>query len=324
MAATPGRPSSSDAGDTVDQVDPATTTAGSPRLVDLDRATFAPALGRRAVQFRHALADDPRFDPAVLGPMAASLPAAWIRANEAQYDPHEARGICELAPDADLDAAVRTLATSKASIRAYNLELTSEFRVVAGAFDGEVRALVGSDEGGLITVNLGAFVASPDAVTPAHPDRHHNLLLQVSGRKEVWVEDDPDALAHHRRTVAYFCAPQLGAPELPPARSFVLEPGDGVYIPPFAYHWTRVLDGRPAMGLSVGFNTPATVRAGQVNDWDVRLHRRGVHSRPSRPGGARERMKAQLMAATIAASRARKKYEPKLPWYRRPDQEAIR
>ena len=55
-----------------------------------------------------------------------------------------------------------------------------------------MRDLVGDDEGGVDAVNLGAFVASPAAVTPAHPDRHHNLLLQISGRKEVWVEDDPD------------------------------------------------------------------------------------------------------------------------------------
>jgi hypothetical protein len=291
------------------------------RLLDLDRPMLHPVLGAHPMRFRHELGDDARFDPSVLGALAATLPAGWIRAHEAQYDPHEARGTCALAADADLDATIRELATARASIRLYNLELTSEFRGLATAFDAEVRALVGPDEGGLVVVNLGAFVASPDSVTPAHPDRHHNLLLQVRGRKEVWVEDDPDVLAHHRRGVAYFCAPHLGAPVLPPARSFVLEPGEGVYIPPYAYHWTTALDGAPAMGLSVGFNTPATIRAGQANDWDVRLHRRGVHSRPSRPGGARERLKAGLMAATVSASRTRKKYEPRMPWYRRPDRE---
>jgi hypothetical protein len=297
----------------------------SPRLFELDHTALRAVLGAHPIQFRHALGDDARFDPAVLGPLAATLPAGWIRADEAQYDPHEARGACAFPADADLDAAIRQLASSRASIRLYNLELTSEFRALATACDAGVRELVGSDEGGMDMVNLGAFVASPDAVTPAHPDRHHNLLLQVRGRKEVWVEDDPDAVAHHRRAVAYFCAPQLGAPVLPPARSFVLEPGDGVYIPPYAYHWTTVLDDAPAMGLSVGFSTPTTVRAGHVTDWDVRLHRRGVRSRPSRPGGARERVKVQLMAATVSASRARKKYETRVPWYgRRRDQEVGR
>lgn len=308
-SAAPGRPTS----------DPAAPTA-STRLLDLDHDTLHPVLGTRAIAFRHALGDDHRFDPEVLGPLAATLPDGWIRAHEAQYDPHEARGTCELGPDVDLDTTIRELATSKASIRLYNMELTSEFRVLAPAFAAEVEALVGPDEGGLITVNLGAFVASPGSVTPAHPDRHHNLLLQVSGRKEVWVEEDPDALAHHRRGIAYFCAPQLGAPELPPARSVVLEPGDGVYIPPYAYHWTTALGDEPAMGLSVGFNTPATTRAGQATDWDVRLYRRGVKSRPSRPGGAREMLKVQLMSATVSASRARKKFEPKMPWYRHPEE----
>ena len=167
-----------------------------------------------------------------------------------------------------------------------------------------MRALVGSAEGGVVTVNLGVFLASPDAVTPAHPDRHHNLLLAVAGRKEVWVEDDPDLRAHHLRVVDFLDRPQDGAPFLPPARHFVLEPGQGVYIPPYAFHWTTVVEG-PALGLSIGFSTPSTVRSSQVHDLDVRLRRRGLRPRPCGAGSTKERVKARLAMASIQAARLR-------------------
>lgn len=270
----------------------------------LSRAMLRPMLGDHPVAFRHTLGHDPRFAPDVIAPLVAALPAAWIRADRSQYSPHEPRGLEQLDADADLDAVVRSLATAPASIRAYNLEHTAEFRDLHRALEPSVRDLVGDAEGGVVAVNLGTFLASPDSVTPAHPDRHHNLLLQVSGRKEVWVEDDPDRRAHHLRVVDYLRRPQDGAPVLPPGKCFILGPGDGVYIPPYAFHWTTVLDG-PAVGLSVGVSTPCTVRSGTVHDFDVRLRRRGLRPRPSGLGSPRERVKARLATASVRAARIR-------------------
>jgi len=284
--------------------------------VSLQRAALHAVLGEHAVAFKHDLGDDPRFSADVLGPLAATLPAAWIRAHEVQYDPHEPRGLCALPADADLETAIRELSTSASSIRIYNLELTSEYRELAAQFEGVVRDLVGDDEGGMQAVNLGVFVASPAAVTPAHPDRHHNLLLQVSGRKEVWIEDDPDRRRRYLREVSYFACPQNGAPELPPARSYIMEPGDGVYIPPYAYHWTTVLGDEPAGGLSVGFSTPVTIRSNDVHDWDVRVRRLGVRPRPANPGSAREAVKLGLLAAAVRSAPARKRVKGWIPWYR--------
>jgi hypothetical protein len=285
-----------------------TEPPGSSAQIELmpgfSRAELGPVLGDHPVGFTHALGNDSHFALDVLAPLVASLPPAWIRANNAQYSPHEPRGLEDLDADADLDVVVRSLATAPASIRAYNLEHTSEFRELHRALQAPVRELVGDAEGGVVAVNLGVFLASLDSVTPAHPDRHHNLLFQVSGRKEVWVEDDPDRRAHHLRVVDYLSRPQNGAPTLPPGRCFILGPGDGVYIPPYAFHWTTVLDG-PAVGLSVGFSTPVTVRSATVHDFDMRLRRLGLKPRPSSIGGRRERMKCLLAAARVRAARVR-------------------
>jgi hypothetical protein len=284
-------PPRADAPDASDPPDPP-----DPLLVGLELNGLGRNLGHLPFAFRHGFAHDPRFSIDVLAPLVASLPAAWIRANAAQYSPHEARGLVALPRDTDLDAVLRALSTDEASIRVYNLEHTAEFRPLAPAITDAVRVGVGKGEGGLATINLGAFFASPAAVTPGHPDRHHNLLCQVSGSKDVWVEVDPDRRRHHERVVDYLAHPEAGAPVLPPAQLFHLEPGDAVYIPPYAFHWTTVAD-EPALGFSIGFSTPATNRSSRMHDWDTRARRHGRRIRPSRPGGPSERVKAHLADA---------------------------
>ena len=282
---------------------PAHSTSATP-FSGITPAALQQVFGAHPLAFEHGFGDDERFSLESLAPFIASLPRSWIRAEQVQYSPNEARGLCALDPDVDLADVVRELGDEPASLRAYNLELTSEFRELQQELEPSVRDLVGRREGGVVAVNLGTFLASPDSVTPAHPDRHHNLLLQVVGTKEVWVEDDPDQRAHHLRVVDYFRCPQDGAPVLPPAEHFLLGPGEGVYIAPYAYHWTRVVEG-PAVGLSVGFSTRSTVRSSRVHDLDVKLRRRGRSPRPAPPGGPKERVKAGLATASDRTARFR-------------------
>jgi len=279
---------------------PASTTP----TIDLEPAALHEVIGTRAITFTHGFAHDSRLSLDALAPYTARLPGSWVRAHRAQYSPHEPRGLEEIPCGAALEPVVRDLATSGASIRIYNLEHTTEFRELGTAVAAPVHELVGDAEGGVTAVNLASFFSSPGAVTPAHPDRHHNLLLNVSGTKEVWVEDDPDARAHHLRVLDYMRRPQDGAPVLPPARSFVMREGDGLYIPPYAFHWTTSLDG-PTVGLSIGFSTRCTVRSEAVHDLDMRLRSRGMRPRPSRPGSSREVVKARLATAAVQVARNR-------------------
>jgi hypothetical protein len=268
-------------------------------------AEHADDFGVRPFVFRHGLADDPRFSHEKLAEVVHRLPSGWVLAHEAQHSPHECRGKDALAPDTDLAQVIRDLPTSGVSIRAYNLEHTTAFRALFAEVRPAVRDLVDGREGGLVEVNLAAFLASAGAVTAAHPDRHHNLLLQVSGTKEVWIDDEPDRRRHHTRTLDYLRFPHLGAPELPPARSHVLAPGEGVYIPPYGWHWTSVL-GDSAAGFSIGFSTPNTVRNSRVLAVDMKLRRLGVRPRPfGDPGSLTGRVKAGLQPVAAMVDRVR-------------------
>lgn len=268
-----------------------------------DLAAHRDALGARAFTFRHSLGDDPRFDLDRLADLVPRLPSAWVLAHEAQFSPHERRGKTKVAPGTDLGRAIADLPTSGVSIRAYNLENTTDFRPILDATSPAVLDFVDCREGGVRDINLATFVASTGAVTAAHPDRHHNFLLNVQGRKQVWIGCDPDPRAQYIRTLDWFRRPHLGAPDLPPAETFSLAPGDAIYIPPYAWHWTEVLDDG-ATGFSVGFSTATTERNEQVLGVDMRLRALGLHPRPfdmHGAGGVSGRCKAAVAPAVMRA-----------------------
>jgi hypothetical protein len=262
-------------------------------LAALRDPTLDAAFGVRPATFRHDFGA--RADLAVdaLAALTPALPMAWIYAHLAQSSPLEGRGAEPVVDCTRTSEYLRELPTADVSIRVYNLERTAEYADLVNTVEPLVRDFVGDREGGLAALNLGMFAASPHAVTPAHPDRHHNLLLQLEGRKEIWLEDDAASRDHHVRVLDYLRCPPAGVDALPGASSLVLEPGDGVYIPPYTFHWTQLFD-EPATALSIGFATAATLQDNDAHEFDMRLRRLHVRPRPARPESVRGRTKAQL------------------------------
>jgi len=259
------------------------------------------AFGTGVVRFHHDFAerDDLQLDH--LADLAARVPNPWVFANVAQHSPLDGRG-CEVPVDCTRVADfLRELPTSDTSIRVYNLERIAEYTDLAREIEPLVRDLVGEREGGLSAINLGLFAASPRSVTPAHPDRHHNLLLQLRGRKQIWLEEDLVSRDHHVRVLDYLRCPPAGVSSLPSAQTFVLEPGDGVYIPPYTFHWTELFED-PGLAFSIGFSTPATTDDSQAHEFDLRLRRLHVRPRPVPARSWRGRTKAQLGAWALQRS----------------------
>jgi len=274
-------------------------------LRTIEDAAVHGAFPSRCAAFRHDVVDRPELTLAALAALVDRVPVRWVSARRAQRDPREGRGLAPLLLGQAFADVVRDIADADASVRIHHTERTSEWRDLASEIEMAVREFVGDREGGVDAVNLGVFVASPGSVTPAHPDRHHNLLLQIAGAKAIWLEDDADAHRHHLRVLDYFEKPNAGVTELPPARALEMTVGDAVYIPPYAFHWTEVLD-RPSVALSVGFSTRASVARAEICDFDRRLRRRGLRSRPTPPFSLSGRAKAALeRAARERSTRAR-------------------
>jgi hypothetical protein len=236
-----------------------------------------------------------------LSELSRDLPQGWVVASRPDREFEDPRTTVDRPEPDALAAMVSDVRESPVSIRLYHLELVPALRAVTSAVAAPVRALTA--EGGVRDVNLALFLAPPGAVTSAHPDRHHNLLLQVAGTKDVWIEDaTADLVGRHRRNVSYFRSPGDGVPSLPTARLVRLGPGDGVYIPPTSFHWTRTTGDDGSVALSIGFSTARTAGEARVSQIDVSLHRLGWRrSRPVRSGGLLSRLKVRLINATDVA-----------------------
>jgi hypothetical protein len=266
-----------------------TTAQAAPRVALPDGLAALAAVP--VARLGHCVLAGAPLDPESLARIASRAPRPWVVGTAVQSDPRAAR--CLAAPHPDPVAAVRGDATVPGYVTLANLELLAEFADLARAIEHEVRACVGADEGGVIRVNLGALVSPPGAVVPAHADRHHNLLLQISGAKTVWIEAEPDRRRHDARVHAHYRAP-ADPVALPPAQVVHLDPETGVFIPADVFHWVVVGDA-PSVGLSVGFSTARTAAVVDARRLDLALGRRRVPVRGrAYPGGATTALKARL------------------------------
>jgi len=242
---------------------------------------------------RHRLGSPTELTPAFLAGIAERSPESWLRPLQVQSDPHEGRSAVGTHPDAA--AAIRGTAEVPGYVGIYNLERFPEYADLTRALEAEIRAFVGPVDGGLGRINLAAFVSPPGSVVPAHPDMHHNFLLQITGTKTVWVEDEPDRREHDTRVAAYHECPAAPTAVLPPARAYELSPGHGVYIPPDGFHWVEVGDVL-SVTFSVGFDTPRTRDVADARRFDRALGKRRLPVRPvAYPGRATTSARARLV-----------------------------
>jgi len=147
--------------------------------------------------------------------------------------------------------------------------------------------------GAMVSRDASIFCGSPGSVVPIHCDRHHNVLLQLAGVKEVgvgWFDDPSRQAAEIERNFGR----HLNL-EVAPDRSEVhtLGPGEGIYLPPYTIHWVRC-GPEPSTALSASFATSTSVQAERVHACNARLRR--LHLTPVRPGVSPTRDRAKAAA----------------------------
>lgn len=271
-------------------------------------APSAPLVDRSAalggVGLTHRLTGIPTLERDVLADLVARVPTPWVCVRPVQHDFLAPRGGMALLSDAP--GVLRGQTDHSAYVAVAHVEHLPPFADLARELEQEVRALVGRREGGTTRVNLGLFVAPPGSVVPAHPDEHHNLLLQVTGTKTVWIETGLDRRARTARVARYYERPTAATTALPPARAWQQGPGDGVYIVPDSFHWVRVTGDEWSVALSVGFATPRTTAVVDARRFDRALQRRRIPVRGAAyPGGRSTAARARLVRMDRAWRRPR-------------------
>lgn len=151
-------------------------------------------------------------------------------------------------------------------------------------------------EGGFVRRAAQLLVASPKAAVPAHFDRQHILLHQVTGTKEVFIGGstsgsglDPEIESEVAVSMAHRSHNLYEMPQT--ATRYLLQPGTGLYIPPRNPHW--VLGGTDtSVTLSCGWDTRWSDSEYLTYYWNERLRRVKVPAGPVVPGKWSNRCKA--------------------------------
>jgi mannose-6-phosphate isomerase-like protein (cupin superfamily) len=155
-------------------------------------------------------------------------------------------------------------------------------------------------EGGLGQRFVTIFVSSPHSVVPHHIDYQHNVLVQLAGTKEVTIGTIPE-------TVVEQCVTS-GVRNLlvPPVRTdtFVLHPGDGLYIPPCTPHAVTGVDGI-SISFSSMWNTTWSETERMARYWNAWLRRHGIP--PRSPSGGRMVDRAKASTAVRHGRKARRR-----------------
>lgn len=151
------------------------------------------------------------------------------------------------------------------------------------------------------------FVSSPNSVTPAHFDIEHSLLMQVRGSKKVSFGRFGNDADRWHEVDRYWDGSHGRIESLPPElASYLLTPGQGVYIPPIAPHWVH---NGPAISLSVTLTyfTAATERENMIEAFNARLRRLHMTPRHAGQSAPADMAKVAVMRASALASRLQRK-----------------
>lgn len=151
------------------------------------------------------------------------------------------------------------------------------------------------------------FVSSPGAVTPFHIDHEHNFILQIAGRKRLYVWDpfDREVVSEQAQELFHDCNSRekivWDDAFRSRARIFDLEPGQGGYMPSTAPHMVEN-GSEPSITMSFTYYTDSTRRRELLYRGNAQLRRLGFAPRPVGASALGDRGKAALLGAYTGLS----------------------
>ena len=286
------------------------TPAQGPVLLDPD--TFDPW---KIDAVRHALCGHPLFEIDALIALAQRLEAR--RLVRSHSDAATAGSSFADAPNLHPNrqgatATLSDLANAHAWTSLLNVQSDPLYRTLVDEVLDALKPTIDRRDPGMCFRGGWIFLSSPGAITPFHIDHEHNFILQIAGRKRVYVWDPFDREvvseraqeqfhdAHSREGVVWDESFRARA------RVFDLGPGEGGYMPSTAPHMVENGDA-PSITVSFTYYTDATRRRELLYRGNARLRRMGIAPTPVGASPTRDGLKAAVLGAyTGAASGVRR------------------
>jgi hypothetical protein len=269
------------------------TTGSSPQLLNIEEDKFAQYFSKQAFAVGHDLADHQLLTLDAMAELADRLPLKSIERHRADLpllspgQPPELEG-----PPSE---TVRELESGNAWMVMWYIEQVPEYRALLDECLDQVEAYVGARHGGMRYRKAYLFLSAPGATTPAHFDPEQNLLLQIRGAKDFSVGRFADPTEQQAELDRYFDGGHRNLDRMPSLdTTFHMEPGDGVYVPPFAPHWVHVGE-HASISLSITFRTRSSLEMERVSHFNARMRRFHLSPHPPGTSRARDRLKASMI-----------------------------
>jgi len=274
-------------------------------VADPNAATLDAGWSRTPGRLTHDLVGHPALQAQALARVAQRLPAERIESHFADLPlVHPTGAVRRISQPAD--EVVRDLATRTAWVMLAGLWEVPPYDGLAEDTIGLWIGASADAEGGLRARHTTVFAASAGAVVPVHFDVQHNVLLQITGTKRVFLGGSSPGGSLERVLEAGIASGVRNLHELPPeVLEYELSPGVGLFIPAYVPHW--IVGGADvSISLSCSWETAWTLRETRIRRVNARMRRLGL--RPPPPGlhPGRDRTKdaaAQLYSKSRRAPR---------------------
>jgi hypothetical protein len=258
-----------------------------PQLVDADWGTFDPW---RVRPVKHRLCDHRLLKISSLIELGRRLEALGrIRTHSSEaYAGTAFNHAPMLYPNGrSATDTLADVANAKAWTSLLNVQTDEVYRGLVDEVLDDVKPQIDQVDAGMLYRAGWIFVTSPNTITPFHMDKEHNFILQIQGKKRlyVWEPDDLHTLSEAARDLFHTNHSRdlvVWREELRErAHVFDLEPGMGAYMPSTSPHLVENGDG-PSITASFTYYTDETRRRARLHTFHQRL--RGWGMSPPRVG----------------------------------------
>lgn len=267
------------------------------------RAYFAASYPEGPHKLTHDLVAHPLLELDALAELGERLPHSCVEYNRGDLP----IGITRKpgATGRSIGETIREIESANSWAVLKNIEQEPAYAALLHELLEEMREVVETTTGEMLTPQGFIFVSSPDAMTPYHFDPEHNILLQLRGTKSITVFPAGDnRFASDRVHEAYHTGGprELGWDErfVEFGMTFPLEPGDALYVPVMAPHYVRNGPKR-SISLSMTWRSHWSYEEADARAFNHLLRRLGLRPKPTRrwPKGNRAKALSCRLARRI-------------------------
>lgn len=275
--------------------------------VEVDPAVLDQGFAHHDFPLRHDLVSEPLFELDAIAELADSLPDDQVEHNLGNVPEELPDGWS--APRADLTPGdvARGIETNGCWMVLKRVESDPRYSAILDEVLGDIIERVAHREGGATRKEAYIFLSAPNSTTPVHIDPEHNVFLHVRGPKRFVVSDFESPDVAEQAIKRYYGGAHRNLERMPDgARTYDLEPGQGIYLPPHLPHMVKTFD-PVSISFSTTFYTKATEDLLNLYSMNARLERLKLPAAPPGRHPASDRAKSMVWRGLRRSSNALRK-----------------